>query len=322
MRRIVAILPLFAPVLAANRTVAPPGCITVSNTIQAAVDALSTASADAQCIFISPGTYTEQVLVPARRAQLSVYGSTADTGGYAGNEVTITSSKSQADGLSNDGSATLRVKAAGFRLYNVNINNGHGRGSQAVALSASADSAYYGCAFTGYQDTLLADTGTQLYARCLVQGVTDFIFGQHAPAWFEKCDIRVLSASMGYITASGRSSSSDPNYYVFNSCSIAAAAGSNVADGAFYLGRPWRAYARVVMQKTSMTSVVNPAGWRIWNAGDERTSNVLFGEHANTGAGAKGTRAPFATKFSSAVAIETVLGSGFTGAGWFDSAYL
>jgi pectinesterase len=192
--------------LATSRTSAPPGCLTVAksgaqySTIQSAVSSLSTTSTSAQCIFISPGTYTEQVLVPARKAQLTIYGSTPDTSSYASNTVTITASKSQADGLSNDETATLRVKAAGFRLYNVNVDNGHGKGSQAVALSAYADGGYYGCAFRGYQDTLLAQSGSQIYVKCLVQGATDFVFGQHAPAWFERCDIRVLAAGLGYIT--------------------------------------------------------------------------------------------------------------------------
>lgn len=191
---------------AKSRTSPPPGCLSVGHstgdfsTIQAAVDALSTTSPGTQCIFIYPGTYTEQVLVPARAAQLSVYGSTPDTSNYASNTVTVTNNKSQKLNISNDETATLRVKSAGFRLYNVDVDNSFGKGSQAVALSAYADSGYYGCAFRGFQDTLLAQTGRQVYARTLVQGATDFVFGQHAGAWFEKCDVRVLAAGVGYVT--------------------------------------------------------------------------------------------------------------------------
>jgi pectinesterase len=211
---------LFAPaaVLAAgiSRTLPPsPSCIVVSKnatswqfrTIQAAVNSLSTTASAAQCIFINPGTYGEQVLVPARAAQLSIYGYTNDTRGYAGNRVTITSSLSQlSTGLGNDAIATLRIKANGAKVYNLNINNGYGKGSQAVALSAYADSGYYGCQMTGYQDTVLANTGKQVYGKCLIQGVTDFIFGQTAVAWFQKCDIRVLASSIGYITGTYLSS--------------------------------------------------------------------------------------------------------------------
>ena len=193
--------------LASSRTGPPSaGCLTVGSaagkysTIQSAVDALSTTSASSQCIFITPGVYTENVLVPARTAQLSVYGYTTDTSGYAANKVTITGNKSQALGIGNDETGTLRVKSPNFRLYNVNVNNSYGKGSQAVALSAYADSGYYGCALTGFQDTLLAQIGSQYYKKCLIQGATDFIFGQHAPAWFEECDVRVLTASIGYVT--------------------------------------------------------------------------------------------------------------------------
>jgi pectinesterase len=170
------------------------------SSVSAAVKAISTSSTAAQCIFIYPGTYAEQVLVPSLKSQLSIYGSTSDTASYAANTVTLTSSLSQANGLSNDETGTLRVKAAGFRLYNVNVNNGYGKGSQAVALSAQVDSGYYGCAFTGFQDTLLANSGRQVYSRCLVQGATDFVFGRRGAAWFERCDVRVVTASLGYVT--------------------------------------------------------------------------------------------------------------------------
>lgn len=206
MKSLFTSLGFVASALATSRTSAPSGCISVAksggsySTIQAAVNSLSTTSTAAQCIFVSAGTYSEQVLVPARSAQLTIYGYTTDTSSYADNVVTITSSLAAASGLSDDETGTLRVKATNFKLYNINVNNGYGSGSQAIALSAYASSGYYGCAFTGFQDTLLAETGYQVYANCLIQGATDFIFGQNSPAWFENCDIRVLTASVGYVT--------------------------------------------------------------------------------------------------------------------------
>lgn len=122
--------------------------------------------------------------------------------------------------------------------------------------------------------------------------------------------------------ASGRDSSTNPNNYVFNACTIAAADGHSISSGAYYLGRPWREYARVTFQKTSMTNVINAAGWKIWNTGDERTSNVAFTEYANTGAGASGTRAGFSSKLGAAVKIESVLGSGYAGQGYYDGSYM
>ncbi|CRK45239.1 hypothetical protein BN1723_016498, partial [Verticillium longisporum] len=116
-------------------------------------------------------------------------------------------------------------------------------------------------------------------------------------------------------TANGRDSSSNPSYYVFNNCNIAAASGNSVSAGAYYLGRPWGAYSRVVFQKTTISSVINSAGWSVWNTGDEMTSNVAYGEYQNTGAGASGTRASFSKALSSAVSISTILTSSYASKG-------
>lgn len=173
-----------------------------------------------------------------------------------------------------------------------------------------------------YQDTILAQTGAQLYAKSYIEGATDFIFGQEGQAWFEQCTIGVLAASLGYITASGRDSSSSDSYYVINNSKVAAASGNTVESGVYYLGRPWREYARVAFQATSMTDVINSAGWKIWSEDDPRTDGVEFGEFENTGAGSEGTRADFATTLSAAVAIEDVLGSDYADASWVDVSYL
>lgn len=70
-----------------------------------------------------------------------------------------------------------------------------------------------------------------------------------------------------------------------------------------------------------MSSVINSAGWHIWNSDDERTDGVTFGEYDNSGDGSEGTRASFATELSAAVSISTVLGSSYSSAGYYDSSY-
>jgi pectinesterase len=95
-----------------------------------------------------------------------------------------------------------------------------------------------------------------------------------------------------------------------------------VPNGVYFLGRPWQAYARVVFQRSSLSAVINSAGWHIWNTGDERTSNVLFGEYGNTGVGASGTRANFSKKLSSPIDIATILGSGYSSKSFYDAAYM
>jgi pectinesterase len=310
----------------AGRTSAPSGCLAVGGsgkykTVQSAVNALSASSTKAQCIYIAAGTYKEQVYIKALKSALTIYGETADTSSYSGNKVTITAGKSQDDGLNNDATATFRAWTTNLKVYNVNMVNTRGSGSQAVALSANADKqGYYGCQFKGFQDTILAQTGKQMYAKSYIEGATDFIFGQKAVAWFDGVTIGVLAASQGYITANGRDSSSNPSYYVINKSKIQAASGNTVKAGAYFLGRPWRNYARVVFQNTSMTNVVKAAGWSVWNNDDTRTDKVTFEEYGNSGDGSKGTRASFSKKLSAAVSVSTVLGSDYKN--WVDAAYL
>lgn len=170
----------------------------------------------------------------------------------------------------------------------------------------------------GYQDTLLAQTGKQVYAKSYIQGSTDFIFGQHAIAWIDGCDLRINGN--GFITASGRSSSSDVSYYVINKSNVAAASSTTATAGGVYLGRPWGEYARVCVQNTALSNIINSAGWSIWNSGDARTGHVTFQEYGNTGAGASGSRASFSTKLSSALTISNILGSDYSS--WVDTSYL
>jgi len=205
-------------------------------------------------------------------------------------------------------------------VYNINIKNTYGPGSQAIALSAyNTNQGYYGVGLYGYQDTLLAETGNQVYGRCYIQGAVDFIFGQHARAWITKSDIRV-SAGGGCITANGRSDSSDVSYYFIDQSTVAAASGSSVGSGTVYLGRPWGEYARVCFQKTSLSALINSAGWTEWSTSGPNTEYVTFQEDGNSGAGASGTRASFSTELSSAITISTILGSDY--ANWVDASYI
>jgi pectinesterase len=307
------------------RTSAPAGCLAVGGsgkykTVQSAVDALSKSTSNAQCIFIAQGTYKEQVYIQQLQSPLTIYGETKDARSYSGNTVTITQGKSQANSANNDETATLRAHTTNLKVYNINLVNTRGKGDVALALSAWADKqGYYGCMFKGYQDTLLAQIGNQIYAKSYIEGATDFIWGQQARAWFDGCTIGVLGAEYGWITANGRDSDSNPSYYVINKSKVTNAVGATVAAGAFYLGRPWRNYARVVFQETNLSNIVNPQGWSIWNTGDDRTDHVSYGEYKNTGDGAK-TKRSFGKILSAAVSISEVLGSDYKN--WVDGSYL
>jgi pectinesterase len=143
MKLLASGLSIVSVALAASRKSAPKGALTVGKgqkfeTVSNAVAALSNTTTAEQVIFIQPGTYAEQVFIPKLSGPLTVQGYTTDDSKYAKNQVTIVASESQKTQLGNDLTATLRVWTSDFKLYNVNVKNAFGEGSQAVAVSANA----------------------------------------------------------------------------------------------------------------------------------------------------------------------------------------
>jgi pectin methylesterase-like acyl-CoA thioesterase len=232
--------------------------------MQQGVNALSLTSTTPQSLFIYPGSYYEQVYIPPLQSNLTVQGYTTDCSSYEGNAATITYNLALLNTTSDDLTATVRVWNPNTKFYNLNIANTFGlvsHNGQNLAVSAhTGNQGYYGVQLLGYQDTLLANTGNQLYAKSLIVGAIDFIFGQQATAWFEHVDIRTIAT--GSITASGRASASNPSWYVINNSNVDSI-NSSIPAGTNYLGRPWYPFARVVFQNTYLSDVIKPAGWSV-----------------------------------------------------------
>ncbi|KAK1946592.1 Pectinesterase [Phytophthora citrophthora] len=292
-------------------------------TVSAGVAKLSTAKTSKQTIFIRPGTYKEQVLIPALSGPLVVQGYTCNTLEYGDNQVTITHAMSQKDLSSsvtsnkNDLISTLRLKSsAGVRIYNVNIANTAGNVGQAVAAYVDASNhGFYACNFTGYQDTLCANKGNQLYARSYISGAIDFVFGLQAKAWFESCDIKFVGS--GCVTANGNSASTVTSEYIFNKATV-----SGSGSGTAYLGRPWRPNAHVVFQNSNLGKAINSAGWEKWDSSTS-TANVYFKEYNNSGTGASTSkRVSFSEQLKKAVAITDILGSSYKSQWYVDTDFL
>lgn len=236
--------------------------------------------------------------------------------------VNIEYSSSLASGAASDeASSTVINESPNTSFYNINIRNTYGEGSQAIALSAyNTEQGYYGVGLYSYQDTLLSEIGNQVYAKCYIEGAVDFIFGQHAVTWIDGSTLAV-SAGGGCVTANGRASETDPSYYVINNSFIEGTSDEAVAAGTVYLGRPWTEYARVCVQGTALSSIINSAGWSIWSTTEPNTEDVTFETYDNTGDGATDCcTASFGTKLSSALTISEILGSDY--ADWVDTTYL
>ncbi|KAH8667985.1 pectin lyase fold/virulence factor [Tricladium varicosporioides] len=321
------------------RTTPPDGAIVVDNsgrasipishlTFQSAVDALDRKTTKAQNIFIYPGIYREQVFIPPILGNLTIQGYTADARSYDNNTVTITQSLALINTTADDLTATLRNWNSNTKVYNLNLANTFGRAAtngQSLAVSAHVgNQGYYGMQFLGFQDTILANRGSQLYAQCLIVGAVDFIYGQYAMAWFDQVDIRTKAS--GYITASGRDNFTNPSWFVINNSTVQGI-NSSIPAGSTLLGRPWRSFARVVFQNTFLDKVVKPEGWGVWQKDYPNTGNVTFAEYSNGGPGSSRVpqerpRANFSGVLSTSIKPETVLGRNFRNDFFVDLAYL
>ena len=186
---------LFSLVLAASRTSPPAGAVIVRSgttatgefaTISAAISSLPNDKTN-QSIFIFPGTYTEQVDITRTGAltvnhstfsagmidltsYCQIYGYTNNTSSYIANQVTLQAGVPASTAGSDDASGTLRIHTDNFRMYNVNVKNTFGIGSQAIAISQYGNRVgLYACGFYGYQDTLYANKGAQVYLKGYIE---------------------------------------------------------------------------------------------------------------------------------------------------------
>ncbi|KAG6965831.1 hypothetical protein JG688_00007020 [Phytophthora aleatoria] len=274
-------------------------------------------------LFVFPGVYNEQVSVPKLAGPLVLQGYTCDTTSYAANEVTITQAKAQKDippeieNNRNYLTSTLGLKSSKVKVYNFNVANTAGKieeNGQAVAIYADgADYGFYACNFTGYQDTVCANKGRELYAKSYINGAVDFVFGQRAMAWFESCDIE--SIGEGWLTANGNANATLTSEYVFNNAHV-------FGNGSTYLGRPWRPFARVVWQNSELGDIVNPEGWAAWDDSTS-TADVYFKEFNNSGPGAAiDQRVAFSEQLDAPVAITDILGENYESEWWVDTNFL
>ena len=128
-------------------------------------------------ILIGPGVYNEQISI-IRNGKVTLRGATNSTRDYTQNQVTIqTSNGVLTSAGQNEQTPVIFGKKAndnsGLAVYNINFANIYPQTKNTAALAADfygANIAAYGCSFTGFQDTLLANKGTQVFSNCYIEG--------------------------------------------------------------------------------------------------------------------------------------------------------
>lgn len=162
----------------------PSATLTVSKTpgacdhqnVSAAIAALPNDS-KAYTIQIGAGIYDEQISI-TRKGKVTLIGATNSTRDYTQNQVTIRTSNGVLTSAGQDEiTPVINAKKvydnSGLALYNINFANVYPQTKNTAALAADfygANIAAYGCSFTGFQDTLLANKGTQVFSNCYIEG--------------------------------------------------------------------------------------------------------------------------------------------------------
>jgi pectinesterase len=273
-------------------------------------------------IEIVPGTYRERVIVTQNHPNITLLGL-----GKSPSDVVITNSLNAKSAGGTFFTETLEINGAAFEADNLTIENSAGNTGQAVAVANRSDrSIFKHCRLLGHQDTLFADFGRQYYLDTTIEGGVDYIFG-NAAAVFDRTELH--SNGPGFVTAQSRTSPTQPTGFVILNSRVTAdltqatnpgapselrsggndpatpgAKSTASAHNTIGLGRPWRAYARVVYISTELPADLNPAGWNNWsNPANESTA--FFAESDSTGPGASpATRVPWSHQLTRAQAAK------------------
>ncbi len=271
-------------------------------TLQAAVDAAP--ENGPAVILVKKGVYRERVIV--NRDHLRILGEDRE-------ETVVTWSayalEKDPDGTTRDTflSFTFLVTGRDVTVENITIRNDAGDGravGQAVAVYAAGDRGrWLGCRMIAHQDTLfcgpvmpkvlrdiaprtsraecvpavnepLHTEGRQYFADCYIEGDVDYIFGSYR-CWFEGCTL-FMGERGGWYTAAN-TPMDQPFGFVFNRCRLTGCC----PEGAGYLGRPWRKYARTLFLRCDMDACVAPLGFIDWD--ETRVVTELCGEYGTTG---------------------------------------
>ncbi|MDB5250534.1 MAG: Pectinesterase [Segetibacter sp.] len=249
-------------------------------TIQEAISAVPDMRQKETVIFIKNGIYKEKLVLATSKRNVRFVGESVDKTILTYDDY-YTKKNIFGEEVATAGSASFYIFGPGFSAENITFQNSSGPVGQALAVWVASDrSTFKNCRFLGFQDTIYTDyNARQYYKNCYIEGTTDFIFGP-STAVFEDCEIFCKKGGR-YITAASTPDSVKYGY-VFLNCRITGDAPPN----SFYLGRPWRPFAKVVFIKSDLSNVIKSEGWNNWDkASNEKTA--YYAEYKNRGEGFK-----------------------------------
>jgi pectinesterase len=249
-------------------------------TVQEAIMAVPDFRKNTTTIFIKKGVYKEKLVLPASKTSVRMLGEDVNTTILTHDDFAQKKNRFGEE-MGTTGSTSFYVFGDEFTAENITFENSAGPVGQAVAVRVDGDKVIFNnCRFLGFQDTLYPHgrASRQYYKNCYIEGTTDFIFGW-STAVFENCEIFCKEGS-SYITAAS-TEQGQPYGFVFLNCRLT----GNAAANSYYLGRPWRPYAKTVFINSQLGNHIKPEGWHNWDKPDaEKTT--FYAEYNSTGPGA------------------------------------
>ncbi len=264
----------------------PIGTLTVAQdgsgdfrTVQEAINAVPDFRKLVTTIFIKKGTYKEKLVLAGSKQFVHLVGEDREKTILTYDDYNQKKNRFGED-MGTSGSASIYVYGPDFSAENITFQNSAGPVGQAVAVWVAGDKArFVNCRFLGFQDTLYTYGygSRQYYKNCYIEGTVDFIFGS-STAWFEGCTL--FGKRGGFFTAASTPDSTRYGY-VFKNCKLT----GDAPTGSFYLGRPWRPYAKVVYLDCQLGALIKPEGWDEWGK-ETNKQTAYYAEYQSTGPGA------------------------------------
>lgn len=255
-------------------------------TVQEAINAVPDFRKTETVIFIKTGIYKEKLYLHPTKTKVRFIGEDVQKTILTFDDF-ASRKNSFGEEIGTGSTASFLIYGDDFTAENITFENSAGAVGQAVAVRVDGDRIQFvNCRFLGFQDTLYVhgDRSRQYYKDCYVEGAVDFIFGW-STAVFENCTI--FCKRSGYVTAAS-TLEGQPHGLVFLNCKIT----GDAPESTFYLGRPWRPFAKTVFINCYLDKQIKSEGWHNWNKPDaEKTS--FYAEYKSHGPGASGGRAPW-----------------------------
>lgn len=249
-------------------------------TVQEAINAVPDFRKLSTVIFIKNGTYKEKLNLSGSKKMIKLVGESVEKTILTFDDF-ASRKNSFGEEMGTSGSASFYVYGDGFSAEHITFANTAGPVGQAVALWLAGDKlSFINCRMLGFQDTLytFGPGSRQYFKNCYIEGTVDFIFGA-STAIFDGCTV-FCKKGEGFITASSAPDSTKFGY-VFLNCKIE----GDAAEESYYLGRPWRPYAKSVFIHCILGRMIKPEGWDHWgNESNQKTA--YYAEYQNSGPGA------------------------------------